>query len=320
MAGKHILIPVGRRRLSFNWWNFPLIVIRGERVMLDEDLAEWQNTTANALIELVQRNRDHFTGDHAVFELSKGELGSLDLPLDSKRYAFTKAAMNQVSSLLYGQKYDLQGASRQKADSGRVMETTGLTLFEAAHDQESRSTTKRLQDRRQQLRNELIALNAELYRQDNTLFRRSLWSDLTCELENAIRWRASELDQVAKEAAEPHSTLAAGAAEWLVYLEEALTARLRLSQGSESPFDLILKTIRNVASYWDTNTIEFWRHRRGAWPRWPRTNLEPIAPSRAEHRAVRREESEKMKEFWESPRARAKLQSVSNILGRNVST
>lgn len=49
-----------------------LLVLRGERVILDADLAELYKVTTKALNQAVKRNRDRFPGDFA-FGLTAGE-------------------------------------------------------------------------------------------------------------------------------------------------------------------------------------------------------------------------------------------------------
>lgn len=50
-----------------------IIVIRGERVLLDADLAELYGVTAKRLNEQVRRNLDRFPGDF-IFHLTDQEL------------------------------------------------------------------------------------------------------------------------------------------------------------------------------------------------------------------------------------------------------
>jgi hypothetical protein len=96
----HALVPPGRieRRI---------IVIRGENVMLDEDLARIYGVETRTLIQAVKRNSKRFPPDF-MFQLSREEFESLRSPLSNpgrggRRYlphAFTEQGVAMLSSVL----------------------------------------------------------------------------------------------------------------------------------------------------------------------------------------------------------------------------
>ena len=55
-----------------------IYLIRGEKVMLDKDLAKLYNIETKALKQAVRRNKDRFPEDF-MFELNKEELADLRL-------------------------------------------------------------------------------------------------------------------------------------------------------------------------------------------------------------------------------------------------
>ena len=65
MPRKTSLIPVERIERS-------ILLIRGQKVMLDSDLAEIYGTSTKALNQAVKRNRDRFPGDFS-FQLTRME-------------------------------------------------------------------------------------------------------------------------------------------------------------------------------------------------------------------------------------------------------
>ena len=65
MAKQQSIIPVGRIEDS-------IFFIRGERVMIDVDLADLYGTTTKALNQAVKRNIDRFPDDF-MFQLNNGE-------------------------------------------------------------------------------------------------------------------------------------------------------------------------------------------------------------------------------------------------------
>lgn len=82
---------------------------RGQRVMLDADLAALYGVETRALVQAVQRNRDRFPGDF-MFQLTKEEfdgLRSQDVISNVGRggrryppYAFTEQGLAMLSSVL----------------------------------------------------------------------------------------------------------------------------------------------------------------------------------------------------------------------------
>ena len=87
-------------------------LIRGQRVMLDRDLAELYGVKAIALRQQLKRNRDRFPRDF-VFQLNAKELASLlsqnVIPSSralggSKPYAFTEQGVAMLSSVLTSRK------------------------------------------------------------------------------------------------------------------------------------------------------------------------------------------------------------------------
>jgi len=81
--------------------------IRGQRVMLDFDLAELYETETKRLKEAVRRNIDRFPPDF-MFELSKNEFDSLRTQIASsswggiryKPFAFTEQGVAMLASVL----------------------------------------------------------------------------------------------------------------------------------------------------------------------------------------------------------------------------
>ena len=65
MAGKELLIPAERIEKA-------ILLIRGQKVMLDRDLAELYGVTTFNLNKAVKRNRDRFPEDF-MFQLTKEE-------------------------------------------------------------------------------------------------------------------------------------------------------------------------------------------------------------------------------------------------------
>ena len=84
--------------------------IRGEKVMLDRDLAELYQVQTKALNQAVRRNPDRFPADF-MFQLSEREVGELNRSQivtgsqkhrdpRSRRYAFTELGVAMLSSVL----------------------------------------------------------------------------------------------------------------------------------------------------------------------------------------------------------------------------
>lgn len=85
-------------------------VIRGEKVMLDRDLAELYQVQTKALNQAVRRNRDRFPADF-MFQLSEKEIVELNRSQfvtgsqkhrdpRSRPYAFTEQGVAMLSSVL----------------------------------------------------------------------------------------------------------------------------------------------------------------------------------------------------------------------------
>ncbi len=86
--------------------------IRGQRVMLDFDLAEMYGVENKRLKEAVRRNIERFEGDDFMFELSKNEMAELSrsqiASLNKGRgsnikyapFAFTELGVSMLSSVL----------------------------------------------------------------------------------------------------------------------------------------------------------------------------------------------------------------------------
>ena len=87
-----------------------ILVIRGEKVMLDTDLAHLYEVTTKALNQAVRRNRDRFPGDF-MFQLTREETEQLNrsqIVTGSQKhrdprfppYAFTEQGVAMLSSIL----------------------------------------------------------------------------------------------------------------------------------------------------------------------------------------------------------------------------
>jgi hypothetical protein len=87
-----------------------IYLIRGQKVMLDRDLAEIYGVETRALVQAVSRNSDRFPSDF-MFQLSKDELenwrsqivmsnSALNMGLRRPPYAFTELGVAMLSSVL----------------------------------------------------------------------------------------------------------------------------------------------------------------------------------------------------------------------------
>jgi len=87
-----------------------ILLIRGEKVMLDFDLAELYGVETRTLVQAVKRNLDRFPGDF-MFQLSKDELEDwrsqfvisnpgTKMGLRRPPYAFTEQGVAMLSSVL----------------------------------------------------------------------------------------------------------------------------------------------------------------------------------------------------------------------------
>src|ERR1051325_12157995 len=80
----------------------PIYVIRGEKVMLDRDLAELYEVQTKTLIQAVRRNPARFPADF-MFQLSEKEVAELNrsqIVIRSRAYAFTDLGVVMLSSVL----------------------------------------------------------------------------------------------------------------------------------------------------------------------------------------------------------------------------
>jgi len=101
MSSGEMLIPLERIQGS-------IFQIRGERIMLDADLARLYGVETKVLVQAVKRNIDRFPVDF-MFQLSKGEFERLrsQIVTSNKRggrrtppYAFTEQGVAMLSSVL----------------------------------------------------------------------------------------------------------------------------------------------------------------------------------------------------------------------------
>jgi ORF6N domain len=87
-----------------------IYVIRGEKVMLDRDLAQLYGVMTGALNQAVRRNRERFPEDF-MFQLTSAEVAELNLsqtvigsekhrPTRLRPYAFTEQGVAMLSSVL----------------------------------------------------------------------------------------------------------------------------------------------------------------------------------------------------------------------------
>ncbi|MBW3539122.1 MAG: ORF6N domain-containing protein [Planctomycetes bacterium] len=107
---------MGRKRISSNPKALPaeqiqdrILVVRGQRVMMDSDLAELYGVTTRRLNEQVRRNRDRFPGDFA-FQLTQQEFTNLMSQIATSSFgyggrrkrpwAFTEHGVAMLSSVL----------------------------------------------------------------------------------------------------------------------------------------------------------------------------------------------------------------------------
>ena len=84
-----------------------IFLIRGEKVILDQDLAGMYGVETRALVQAVKRNIDRFPGDF-MFQLSKDEFSNLKSQIvtsswggrRTRPYAFTEQGVAMLSSVL----------------------------------------------------------------------------------------------------------------------------------------------------------------------------------------------------------------------------
>ncbi len=72
--------------------------IRGQRVMLDKDLAEMYGTETKQLKRAVRRNIERFEGEDFMFELTNSEANSL---INSQRCQFGTLNTGKITSIKY---------------------------------------------------------------------------------------------------------------------------------------------------------------------------------------------------------------------------
>ena len=100
MADEKSLIPVERIEKR-------ILLIRGEKVMLDKDLAELYGVNTGALNRAVKRHNDRFPQDF-MFQLTKEELENLRCQFGTSSwggrryppYAFTEQGVAMLTSVL----------------------------------------------------------------------------------------------------------------------------------------------------------------------------------------------------------------------------
>ena len=103
-ADKKLMVPVERiERL--------ILLIRGQKVMLDADLAELYRVDTKALNRAFRRNRDRFPEDF-VFQLTENEFEDLRCQIGTSRwggrrylpYAFTEQGVAMLSGVLHSRR------------------------------------------------------------------------------------------------------------------------------------------------------------------------------------------------------------------------
>jgi len=85
-----------------------IYLIRGEKVMLDRDLADLYGVSRAALNQAVRRNRERFPEDF-MFQLTAAEVVELNrsqivIGPRCRPYAFTELGMVMVSSVLHSER------------------------------------------------------------------------------------------------------------------------------------------------------------------------------------------------------------------------
>ncbi|MBE3097857.1 MAG: ORF6N domain-containing protein [Planctomycetes bacterium] len=101
MADENAILPAGRIEER-------ILVIRGQRVMLDADLAELYGTQTGALVRAVKRNKERFPTDF-MFQLGQREYDNLRCQIGTSSqwggrryapYAFTEHGAIMAASVL----------------------------------------------------------------------------------------------------------------------------------------------------------------------------------------------------------------------------
>src|SRR5262245_15530985 len=91
-----------------------ILLVRGQKEILDRDLAELYGVATKALVQAVKRNRKRFPGDF-MFQLSTEELErwrsqivtsnpAAKMGLRRRPYAFTEQGVAMLSSVLHSQR------------------------------------------------------------------------------------------------------------------------------------------------------------------------------------------------------------------------
>ena len=112
-----------------------ILLIRGEKVMLDADLAELYEVQTKVLVQAVKRNIDRFPDDF-TFQLSKEEFANLRSQSVTSSwggrryppYAFTEQGVAMLSSVLRSQRAGRRLSPREKPggrEQGSMMPRTG---------------------------------------------------------------------------------------------------------------------------------------------------------------------------------------------------
>jgi hypothetical protein len=104
MTFKQLPIPVERIERA-------ILLVRGQRVMLDRDLATLYGVETGALNQAVKRNRDRFPDDF-MFELTRDEIRNISQSVicsstmkhEKNAYAFTEQGVAMLSSVLHSKR------------------------------------------------------------------------------------------------------------------------------------------------------------------------------------------------------------------------
>ena len=104
MTSKQLSIPVERIEKA-------ILLVRGQKVMLDRDLAALYGVETRALNQAVKRNRDRFPDDF-MFELTRDEIRNISQSVicsstmkhAKNAYAFTEQGVAMLSSVLHGKR------------------------------------------------------------------------------------------------------------------------------------------------------------------------------------------------------------------------
>ena len=113
MAKKDALIPVGRIDQM-------IFLVRGQRVMVDRDLAQLYGVETRVLNQAVRRHMDRFPEDF-LFSLTRDEVMSISQIVISSQikfsnhvFAFTEQGVAMLSSVLNSPRAALNGGARSR--------------------------------------------------------------------------------------------------------------------------------------------------------------------------------------------------------------